>query len=353
MQKVKITTEDLLAQSNEMMTLQNEYSGLFSGVSSELNKVNCNWSANLAHNFLGKIVCSSNIFLKITKDLINAANAAKMSAETFEAIDRELAKMYGNDELSNKLKKETTTSDTVEPVDMNYYMQNVTDAEYARLCGMWSSVSNKKDPRKAFIKKLQELPENDPLRSVKPENLLIYNDNDSGFSAVAIIGDDRKDALVIFAGTNEDMGDYAADVSLVFNASSVQSEQAIYFVDQVSQMCSNVQVTGWSLGGYLATSATLKNSSVSRCVAFDPPGRYDTIQQALTNSSRTSKVTTYEAHLSPVSKVGIGVGKVKHLKVKINWCGPALNHGIEEISNALGGESAINKSWNQATMGGR
>ena len=53
--KVQLTPAQLLAQSQEMLSLQKDYESLFQETSTLLNQINGNWSANLANNFLGKI----------------------------------------------------------------------------------------------------------------------------------------------------------------------------------------------------------------------------------------------------------------------------------------------------------
>lgn len=342
-ERIKITPAELLAQASEMNALQEQYLALFGNVNSELNKVNSHWSTNLAHNFLGKITGSNKAFLQITNELMNGSIVAKSSAETFESVDSEHAKMFGNSASAKTNQKEDQSAS----VDMGFYMHHVTDAEYAVLCGIWGNVCNDADPKRSFLKKLKELPSSDPLRDLEAKDIIIDEDKSCGYSAIAIVDNDSKNALVIFAPTNgmEDVGDLITDAALTAGRSTKQSENAISFVNRLSGSYSNIQVTGWSLGGYLATSATLKNSSVSKCVTFDPPGRYDTAYQTMTNYTQVSKATTYEAVGSVVSAVGNGVGHVKPIIVNPNMCGIAPNHGIEEISNSIGGRKAIENTW--------
>ena len=100
-EKIKLTPSELQAQAAEMKSLESEYSSLFGGVSSELNKVNSNWSANLAHNFSGKINSTNKSFSKITQELMNGAKVADTCAVTFESVDTQLAKLYCSDEPSD------------------------------------------------------------------------------------------------------------------------------------------------------------------------------------------------------------------------------------------------------------
>lgn len=96
-EKIKLTPSELQGQATEMKSLESEYSSLFGSVSSELNKVNLNWSANLAHNFKGKINSSNKSFTQITQELMNGAKVADTCAVTFESVDSQLAKVYSED----------------------------------------------------------------------------------------------------------------------------------------------------------------------------------------------------------------------------------------------------------------
>lgn len=225
---------------------------------------------------------------------------------------------------------------------MDYYLRNVSDAEYALLCHYWSQAAESQNPLETFCDKLQNLPENDPIRELSTAQMNCVNSAD-GFSALTI-KDNNGNALVIFAGTNAP-NDYLADVSIFFGIGSSQSKKAISLINDLSKECKNIVVTGHSLGGYLATSSTLKNQGVTRCVAFDSPGRNDVKWQELTNEQAVSKVTTYVAGNSEVSSLNEPVGNTIYLNKdileqnEITVIGPIKvhNHKIDKISDALGG----------------
>ena len=342
---IKITPTELLAQASEMNALQEQYLDLFGNVNSELNKVNSNWSTNLAHNFCRKITGSSQTFLQITRELANGAKVAKSSAETFETVDSQLAKLYEDDGSTKKPYNEATMSEIPDPVDMDFYLRNVTDAEYALLCHYWSQAAQSNNPLEDFWNRLQDLPENDPIRELAFSQMSCVNSS-TGFSAITI-KDGNGNAMVIFAGTNGDAADLFADAEVAIGSNTIQSQEAIDLVNRLSKECDNIVVTGHSLGGYLATAVTLKNKSVSNCIAFDPPGRYDAWYQNTFRDQYASKVTTYVADGSLINKVGFRVGSVNHVPIpKELENGGALshNHGIKQISDALGGVSE--KSWN-------
>ena len=52
---IKLTPEELIAQSTELTSLQTEFESVFSQLTSTLNSMNDSWSATLAGNFAGKI----------------------------------------------------------------------------------------------------------------------------------------------------------------------------------------------------------------------------------------------------------------------------------------------------------
>lgn len=93
-EKIKITPEELKSQAVEMKNLESDFSILFSGVTSDLKKVNTNWSPNLSHNFEGKINSAQNSFTQITQELMNGAKVADTCAVTFQSVDSELSKLY-------------------------------------------------------------------------------------------------------------------------------------------------------------------------------------------------------------------------------------------------------------------
>lgn len=95
MAKIKLDPSILLEQSVEMETLGKEYDVLFSGVTSILNQTNNNWSANLAHNFSGKITTAQKGFAGVVDMLNYGASAAKTSAESFQSIDLQMEKAIG------------------------------------------------------------------------------------------------------------------------------------------------------------------------------------------------------------------------------------------------------------------
>lgn len=83
MAKIKLTPEELLAQSTEMASIQSEFEALFSQVTSSLNSLNESWSEALASNFAGKITAAQKSFASVAEMMANGAAAARVGANTF------------------------------------------------------------------------------------------------------------------------------------------------------------------------------------------------------------------------------------------------------------------------------
>ena len=96
MAEIKLTPDELLAQSTEFSSLQSEYEALFVQVTTALNSMNENWSENLARNFTGKIQSAQKKFSSVANMLTNGAAAARMSANTFSTPSQILAQLGGD-----------------------------------------------------------------------------------------------------------------------------------------------------------------------------------------------------------------------------------------------------------------
>ena len=83
MAEIKLTPEELTAQSAEMASLQSEYEGLFRQVTNSLNGINESWSENLASNFSGKIQSAQKSFSSVANMLLNGSSAARIGSLTF------------------------------------------------------------------------------------------------------------------------------------------------------------------------------------------------------------------------------------------------------------------------------
>lgn len=97
MGNIKLTPEQLLAQSTEMASLQKEFESLFSQVTTSLNCLNDSWSEALAGNFAGKITAAQKSFSSVATMMLNGASAARISANGFSSPGAVLALLCGGD----------------------------------------------------------------------------------------------------------------------------------------------------------------------------------------------------------------------------------------------------------------
>ena len=95
---IKLTPEELLAQSTEMASIQSEFESLFSQVTSSLNNLNGSWSEALAGNFSGKISAAQKSFSAVAEMMANGATAARVSANTFSEPGAVLSLICGGGE---------------------------------------------------------------------------------------------------------------------------------------------------------------------------------------------------------------------------------------------------------------
>ena len=90
--KIQLTPAELLAQSAEMLALEQEFASLFQKTDSLLGQINSDWSANLANNFAGKITSAQKACTSIVNMLDGGARIAETSANTMDSVDQLLKK---------------------------------------------------------------------------------------------------------------------------------------------------------------------------------------------------------------------------------------------------------------------
>lgn len=95
--KIQLTPAELLAQSQEMLSLQKEFETLFGQTKTLLDEVNQNWSSNLANNFAGKLISAQKSFANVVSMLEQGGNLAATSAQTFESMDSLLSKVMSGE----------------------------------------------------------------------------------------------------------------------------------------------------------------------------------------------------------------------------------------------------------------
>ena len=91
-ENIVLNATELIAQSDSMKALREEYNAMFSQVSSVLNQMNDGWSENLANNFTGKIATAQKGFAKIVEMLECGEMVAKEAATSFEDINAVMAR---------------------------------------------------------------------------------------------------------------------------------------------------------------------------------------------------------------------------------------------------------------------
>ena len=348
---IKVTTGDLINHAKSISNLALLVGDLGSKNYSAVNKME---NACSCMRVAGIYVSANHLINKFT-DLINelnrGASKAMGCAAAYQEVNDNLIHSYdswfGNVEVGAANQGTYEMVSNVPPVELRDYLDKVTDAEYAKLNQIWTDVCNSDDPLNEFLKRLNDLPVNDPLRKIGADQIKI-NKSISGLSAISITDNDGN-ALVFFAGTNGfgDLGDIANDAMIALGKMSPQEIEALNIINELSKSHPNITVSGYSLGGYLATAAALRCPAVTKCVTFDPPGRYDSIFQKYFNSEAWSKIKTYEAQGGTISSVGLASGDMTKLNVKDNWIGPIFhNHKIENIYDALGGDSELFNCWN-------
>ena len=170
---IKITPGELRSQAAQMKGMEDGYTGLFSNVTTLLDSINQNWSANLAHNFSGKITSAQRSFSSVINMLSVGRQVAEKCAESLETVDSVLANLWQNDTQSTEA---VPQEEKPVKLDVEEYCEEVTDAEYARLCKLSYDALKEKDPEKAFIELLRSdkyLPENDPIKGIKASQVTV------------------------------------------------------------------------------------------------------------------------------------------------------------------------------------
>lgn len=88
----EVSSQELRACAQELLTLKAEYDGLFGKTSSILSILNGNWSSFLANNFDGKINSAQNVCKNVAQMLEIGGKLALDNAENYEKLEEELFK---------------------------------------------------------------------------------------------------------------------------------------------------------------------------------------------------------------------------------------------------------------------
>lgn len=296
-------------------------------------------------------------------------HVASMGDGVFKGCGRITVRVYSGSYAEQWCKDNNVQYSVISPVDARYNgwgksAGTIKPVEYALLCSYCNIASEKGnagDMKDYFYSRLAEFPEGHPLHAdadpakcaIGKDRIVAYKDS-TGMDAV-VIQVDSNNAIVVFAGTH-DFEDKVQDAMLFIDSTpglqllavpvqwltTGQPEVANQLVGSlISQGYRNLYVAGHSLGGHLAVDVTLQNDRVSECFAFDAPGRGDAWYKQFFADSQARKITVYCNTGSKVSAVGMQIGTVIKLNVRENGSGLMVNHGIEEMIDALGGRSSI------------
>ena len=132
MKKIQLTPTELKSQAAEMNSLMREYESLFGSVTNILNDTNNHWSANLSHNFSGKITSAQKGFSTVVDMLQYGATAANSSAETFEEIDIQLSKVLNgttNSTTTSSKSKKTENEDKDDITDVLKLLKSILSTQ--------------------------------------------------------------------------------------------------------------------------------------------------------------------------------------------------------------------------------
>ena len=225
----------------------------------------------------------------------------------------------------------------------------VSDAEFAYLALCTNNAASGKNMKQDFLDSLKKLPEGHPLRDIDPGQVSTVSY--MGVEAV-VIRTSNDSAIVMFAGTDSAL-DVIADTGIAVNGKNVVTSAQLFVANSIIKRleasgCNNIQVSGHSLGGYLAADVTMRNKSVTQCVTFDAPGAssQDVASNKRARNKQSQRIHNYTVNGSVVNLPGVHYGDTESINVNPNWAGPLPNHRIANIFNDhFGGMDTINKEW--------
>ncbi|MBQ6568647.1 MAG: DUF2974 domain-containing protein [Clostridia bacterium] len=358
--RITVSPEQLNAAASEIETLAMDYQKNYMRLYSEVVNMQAAWNGADNAAYTARVRGYEDDFQKMYRLMLEYSAFLRMSAKNYKKTQDDIIIAARSLNTGGKASVNSVpdwiksaslrTISNTKPVLLHNYLSKVSDAEYAKLNDIWTDVSQADDSVGEFFKRLEsDLPPDDPLRNISRDQIDVRK-SDTGMESISIT-DGKGNALVIFAGTNGDAGDIGSDALIAAGLMSHQEVEAINLINELSKTNSNIHVSGYSLGGYLATAATLRCPTVTKCVVFDPPGRYDTWIQETFNNKAWSKIKSYEANCSTVSGVGFDVGDTTHIDVEenniplINGVVNIHNHEIEKIVDVLDRDEVVKKTW--------
>lgn len=123
--RIKITTDELRFQGQELGNLADEYEALYNKANESIKKMKNASSAKLAANLLGKTTQLTLYFSCLTATLRKGAQVANQCADNFENTDSALRKLY-SDTLSDEVKNSPVSGQRV-LTDFQYKVETMQE----------------------------------------------------------------------------------------------------------------------------------------------------------------------------------------------------------------------------------
>jgi hypothetical protein len=177
-----------------------------------------------------------------------------------------------------------------------------------------------------------------------------------GFSCTVIVID-KDHAIVIFRGSDDWQDWVGSNIPSLTTGINPQAEAAKIIIEGLPY--NNIQVTGHSLGGYLAIETALSSDKIKECVVFNALARnpYKELAQNQRNSEAAKKITQYRTSKDPASSFLAGVRIGKTITIPFKGLNPIKAHGIENFINELSdheypGRNATHSAGGSLIFGG-
>lgn len=146
--RIKITTDELRSQGQQLASLADEYEALYNKANASIKKMKNASSAKLAANLTVKIGNLSLYFTSLRETLRKGSNVANQCAESYENTDRKLRELYG-DSFSDEVKNSAVSNQIVEP-SFNEKVDRLKNTEGFQQGNYWGNNSHYKGYYKGY-----------------------------------------------------------------------------------------------------------------------------------------------------------------------------------------------------------
>ena len=213
-----------------------------------------------------------------------------------------------------------------------YTHKEVTPAKWGKETGTISTYEYMLLSELAYNSDSAKDIEDEIIRRYPGAEIEHVSDSLTGF-AYTIIKLDDDNAIVAFRGS-DDWKDWTfTNAPSVAAGQNIQAMEAKKLIDSLPY--SNIQVTGHSLGGYLAIEVALTSDKVKECVVFNALARSTgkELLQNYRNSEAAKKITQYRTSKDPASSslTGIRIGTTITIPYK-GW-DPIKAHDLDNFTD--------------------